>query len=98
MVGTDVYNESLSQRRAQSVVDYLVKGGIAQDRLTAKGHGKQSPVLISEKISKQYPFLPAEQVLDPVFIENLTDEEREIANQLNRRTEFQVLDITYGLQ
>ena len=53
MVGTDVYNESLSQRRAQSVVDYLVKGGIAQDRLTAKGPGKQSPVLISGKISKQ---------------------------------------------
>jgi outer membrane protein OmpA-like peptidoglycan-associated protein len=38
------YNQALSQRRAQSTVDYLVKKGIARDRLVAKGYGESKPV------------------------------------------------------
>ncbi|MFM8949698.1 MAG: OmpA family protein, partial [Bacteroidota bacterium] len=39
--GSDAYNEILSQRRAQSAVDYIVKiGGISQDRISAKGYGE----------------------------------------------------------
>ena len=38
--GTDKYNQDLSQRRAQSVVDYLVSRGIARDRMVAKGYGE----------------------------------------------------------
>jgi OOP family OmpA-OmpF porin len=34
----------LSQRRAQSVVDYLVKKGVSPDRLTAKGYGPDRPI------------------------------------------------------
>ena len=40
--GTDEYNLALSQRRAQSVLDYLEKGGIDRNRLTAKGFGKKN--------------------------------------------------------
>ena len=38
--GSDTYNEALSQRRAQSAVDYLVSRGIARDRMVAKGYGE----------------------------------------------------------
>src|SRR5690606_23034500 len=38
--GSDRYNEALSQRRAQSAVDYLVSRGIARDRMEAKGYGE----------------------------------------------------------
>lgn len=39
--GSDSYNEKLSQRRAQSAVDYLVTRGIARERLVAKGYGEK---------------------------------------------------------
>ena len=42
--GTASYNQDLSQRRAQSVRDYLVTRGIAADRLTSKGFGLNDPV------------------------------------------------------
>jgi outer membrane protein OmpA-like peptidoglycan-associated protein len=42
--GTAAYNQDLSQRRAQSVRDYLVTRGIASDRITAQGFGLTSPV------------------------------------------------------
>ena len=38
--GSHAYNEALSQRRAQSAVDYLVSRGIARDRMVAKGYGE----------------------------------------------------------
>ncbi|MBI1224863.1 MAG: OmpA family protein [Bacteroidetes bacterium] len=41
--GNDAYNEELSQRRAQSAVDYLVSRGIAVERLSAKGYGETVP-------------------------------------------------------
>jgi len=59
------YNQQLSQRRAQSVVDYLVKKGISRNRLVAKGYGEEKPIATND-----------------------TEEGR----QLNRRTEFKVLD------
>lgn len=42
--GSDSYNQGLSQRRAQSVVDYLVSKGVNASRLTATGYGESSPV------------------------------------------------------
>src|SRR5690606_5010701 len=59
------YNKKLSQRRAQSVVDYLTNKGIPKNRLVAKGYGEEKPVATND-----------------------TDEGR----QLNRRTEFKVLE------
>lgn len=41
---TDEYNMRLSNRRAKTVVDYLVSKGIPADRLTAKGYGESQPV------------------------------------------------------
>ena len=42
--GADDYNKKLSDNRAKSVVDYLLKTGIATDRLTYKGYGEEQPV------------------------------------------------------
>ena len=43
-IGTEEYNEGLSQRRAQSVLDYLVEQGINASRMTAKGYGESQPI------------------------------------------------------
>jgi outer membrane protein OmpA-like peptidoglycan-associated protein len=43
--GADTYNQSLSERRAASVVRYLTQAGIAASRLTAKGYGKTRPLI-----------------------------------------------------
>lgn len=43
-VGTSVYNQQLSEKRAQNLVDYLVKKGIASSRLQYKGYGDTKPV------------------------------------------------------
>jgi peptidoglycan-associated lipoprotein len=95
--GADAYNMNLSQRRAQSVVDYLIKGGIEKERLTPAGYGKSSPKEVTKNMAKQYEFLPEEQILDAVFIETLGPKEQEIADQINRRTEFRVLRTNYRL-
>ncbi len=50
--GSDKYNEDLSQKRAQSCVDYLVKNGIAADRLVSKGYGESIPVVTDAEIAK----------------------------------------------
>lgn len=38
--GSDIYNELLSERRAQSTLEWLVSRGISRDRLSAKGYGE----------------------------------------------------------
>jgi outer membrane protein OmpA-like peptidoglycan-associated protein len=43
-VGSDAYNQRLSERRARAVLDYLVRAGVASDRLEAQGFGKSRPV------------------------------------------------------
>lgn len=95
--GTDQYNEQLASRRAQSVVDYLIAGGIKADRLEAKGYGESVPKTINKKMAKQYDFLNEGDVLTEEFILNLTPEQQEIADQINRRTEFKVLRTNYNL-
>lgn len=97
MVGTDVVNDELSQKRAQSVVDYLIKAGIDKERLTAVGYGKRKPVVVSAELAKKYRFLKEGDVLSPEFVEKLTADQQEICNTLNRRTEFKVLKTTYKL-
>lgn len=46
--GDDAYNENLSQRRAQSVVDYLISSGVEKQRLVAKGYGESKPIAPNE--------------------------------------------------
>lgn len=91
------YNKLLSQRRAEAVVDYLTKHGIAADRLSPVGYGKEKPKTIKKKLTERYPFLKEGDVLTEEFILRLKPEEQEICNQLNRRTEFIVLRTTYGM-
>lgn len=43
-IGSDAYNQGLSQRRAQSVVNYLVQHGISRDRLIPVGYGETRPI------------------------------------------------------
>ena len=96
--GSADYNKRLSQRRAESVVNYLIDHGIAADRLTPKGYGKEKPKTIRRKLTEKYPWLKVDDVLTEEFIKELKDEEQqETCNQLNRRTEFIVLRTTYGL-
>ena len=95
--GTDQYNERLAQRRAQAVVDYLIAGGIEAARLEAKGYGESVPKTINKKMAKQFDFLKEGDVLTEEFILALPPEQQEIADQINRRTEFKVLRTNYNL-
>lgn len=95
--GSDQYNERLSQRRAESVVNYLIAHGIASDRLTPKGYGEGKPKKIKRKVAEKYPFLKEGDVLTETYVTSLPEEQQEQCNQLNRRTEFIVLRTTYGL-
>ncbi|HRU63426.1 MAG TPA: OmpA family protein, partial [Paludibacteraceae bacterium] len=96
-VGDNQFNKILSEKRAQSVVDYLIKHGIEKERLTAVGYGEEQPVVVDENLVQKYPFLKLGQPLTESYILTLTPEQQEIANQINRRTEFKVLKTTYNL-
>ncbi len=95
--GTDKYNIDLSQRRAQAVINYLIKNNIDQKRLTAVGYGKTMPKEVSKSIAEKYDFLNQGDVLTEDFINNLNDEQKEVCDQINRRTEFKVIDHNFGL-
>ena len=95
--GNSEYNKRLSQRRAQTVVDYLIAHGIEKERLTPVGYGKERPKTIRRKLTEKYPWLKEDDVLTQDFILKQTREHQEICNQLNRRTEFKVLRTTYKL-
>lgn len=95
--GSEEYNIRLSQRRAESVINYLIQKGIAKERLQAKGYGKGSPKKIRKKLTEKYTFLKENDVLTEEYVRTLTPEEQDICNQLNRRTEFKVTSTTYGM-
>jgi outer membrane protein OmpA-like peptidoglycan-associated protein len=65
--GSDLYNNRLSQRRAESVISYLAIKGISKERLTAKGYGETELIVQEAKNEEDH--------------------------QINRRTEFKVLEI-----
>ena len=95
--GAEAYNKKLSQKRAESVVNYLINHGIAADRLTAVGYGEEKPKMIRRKVAERYPWLKENDVLTEEFILKLKPEQQETANALNRRTEFKVLRTTYNM-
>lgn len=93
---TEEYNLSLSQKRAQSVVDYLIDKGIEPERLEAKGYGESSPKVVDAEILSQNVFLKTGTTLTEQNINSLsTEEQKEIAHQINRRTEFKVVRTDY---
>lgn len=95
--GSEEYNIDLSSRRAKSVIDYLIENGISPDRLQSQGYGKSRPKTITKKLAREYPQFQEGDVLTEDFILNLDPENQEIADQINRRTEFQVLSIDYRM-
>jgi outer membrane protein OmpA-like peptidoglycan-associated protein len=47
-LGNDAYNDALSQRRAQSVVNFLTENKVAKNRLFARGEGERQPIATNE--------------------------------------------------
>jgi peptidoglycan-associated lipoprotein len=93
---TEEYNQTLSQQRAQVVVDYLIEKGIEPQRLTAVGYGESTPKVVDQIIVSETKFLKEGTTLTEQFINTLpTEEQKEIAHQINRRTEFRVLSTEY---
>ena len=93
---TEAYNQDLSQKRAQVVVQYLIDKGIEAERLSARGYGESTPITVDAAIIAQNPFLRAGSILTEQYINSLAGEEqKEIAHQINRRTEFRVLRTDY---
>ncbi|MCQ2295221.1 MAG: OmpA family protein [Bacteroidales bacterium] len=93
-------NDTLSQRRAQSVVDYLASRGIERDRLVAKGYAERVPRTLDRDVVIVVAGVPytfsAGTTLECDFINDLpTKEHQEAAHQLNRRIEFLVLRSDY---
>ncbi len=97
MVGSEDTNMNLSAKRAESVVKYLIESGIDKERLTSKGYGETKPVEVDAELAKEYSFLKEGDILNEEFLMTLTDDEREMANQINRRIEFTVLKMTYKM-
>ena len=101
--GNDDYNQRLSQRRAESVVRYLIQHGVARDRLTAVGYGESRPKIITKKLAETLlagdPKVKVHETdtLTEAYILAFKDKDaQEMLNALNRRTEFRVLRTTYG--
>ena len=95
--GSDEYNLDLSARRARSVIDYLISVGISADRLQSQGYGESRPKTITKKLAREYPQFKEGDVLTEEYILALPEADREVADQINRRTEFQVLSIDYRM-
>lgn len=95
--GSDEYNIGLSSRRARSVIDYLISVGIQPDRLQSQGYGKSRPKTITRKLAREYPQFPEGTVLTEEYILTLPPEDQDAADQINRRTEFQVLSTDYQM-
>jgi peptidoglycan-associated lipoprotein len=90
--GKHWFNVELSTKRAESVVNYLIEHGIDSERLRAKGFAATQPKQVGPKLAARHDFLEEGDVLTEEFIKNLeTEEQKETAHQINRRTEFKVI-------
>lgn len=98
--GSDQYNQKLSDRRAKSCVDYLIKKGISKDRLKAVGYGESVPNYLKDENKK--PILDAGNkriYLTEEFINAAATEElKEDYHQRNRRTAFKVVGEGFELK
>lgn len=85
-------NDILSQKRALSVVDYLIMRGINPGRLVAKGYGERVPRSLQKDIRKDGFVFTKGTTLTDNYIKGLKNPtEEEAAYALNRRTDFRVL-------
>lgn len=94
--GEHWFNVELSTKRAESVVNYLIDHGIDSERLRAKGFAATQPKQVGPNLAASHEFLEEGDVLTEEFIKNLeTEEQKETAHQINRRTEFKVIATDY---
>jgi peptidoglycan-associated lipoprotein len=96
-VGTDEFNNYLSEKRAEAVVEYLQQKGIDKARLEAHGYGKTQPAMVDSYMQDKFPFLPEGTNLTEGYIQTLPQAQQDAADQINRRCEFKVLKTTYKL-
>ena len=93
---TDEKNKVLSQHRADTCVSYLISKGIAADRLIAVGMGESDPFTIPDGYkgygSDQFT---AGTKLTEAYIKTQPNAKQEVANQINRRTDFRVASDDY---
>lgn len=93
---TEERNDILSQKRAQSVVDYLISRGIDPERLVAKGYGERVPRTLTKDITREgYTFKTGTVITDSLIAGLPGNNVKEAAHQLNRRTEFSILRNDY---
>ena len=88
-------NDILSQKRAQSVCDFLVIRGIDPYRLKAKGYGERVPRTLQKNYKYNNTVIPSGATLTEEYINGLPKDVQEFAHQLNRRTEFKVISKDY---
>lgn len=88
-------NDILSQKRAESVVKYLIMRGIDQKRLFAKGYGEQVPRSLYEETKKNGYTFPADTELTEDYIASLSGKQQETAHSMNRRIEFRIVGKDY---
>lgn len=91
--GSEKYNQNLSDRRAQSCVDYLIGKGIPQERLLAIGYGESQPNVLKDKNKEKVLNENGNPVLlTPEYIKSQKKKSvREEYHQRNRRTAFKVV-------
>lgn len=92
--GSNALNMQLSQKRAETVVNFLVNKNIPRKRFVAVGRGENEPLLINSTLIEKYDFLKEQnegKALDSAFIVSLDPDFQEVARELNRRTDLKVL-------
>ncbi len=90
--GDETENLILSQKRAETVMQYLVDNKVPQENLTSKGYGNRKPLVADRNLASDYRFLTSGDILSPGFIKRLKRSNQAIAHKINRRIEFTIAD------
>ena len=90
--GDDNVNITLSQKRAEAVMNYLVSKGVPKENLTTKGYGRSKPLKVDRNLASDYRFLRDGDILSPELIKQFKRNSQAQAHKLNRRIEFKIMD------
>jgi len=89
--GNDDYNQNLSQRRAETCVNYLISKGVDAARIKPVGKGESDPRTLTNAVGT----FPAGTKMTEAYINKLPADQQEAAHLLNRRTIFRIVDTNY---
>ncbi len=93
-IGSEEANLKLSQKRAESCINYLIEKGVEKERLYPIGMGEKEPFVIPENFKSSFK---SNTKLTEEYIKELNKELDEEARQYNRRTDFKVLGTIKGI-